>query len=106
MKLENQDLNTFISDSMKLGINPLAIAALDKDKGTNTLKYLHKAIYAEKFTKMAVDKAVAEAKEAWEAERNQFNKAPKTNPANPTNTKTTTPNNDKGLALEDFLNTL
>ena len=105
-KLTPDDLNLFISDSMKLGINPLSIAALDKtSKGTVALQMLYKAVYTDKIVKTAVDQAVAEAKAKWDADLNAKGTQPKPNPANPNNNKTNK-TDSKVMALDDFLKTL
>lgn len=105
-QLTPEDLNTFISDAMKQGINPLSIAALDRtSKGTMALKLLYKAIYSERITKEAIDKAVAAAEEKWNAAAEAKKGPPKSNPGNPNNGKTDKPNS-KGLALDEFLNSL
>lgn len=105
-QLSPEDLNTFISDAMKIGINPLSIAALDKtSKGTTALKLLYQAVYTEKIVKDATEKAVEEARAKWEADASAKGTQPKANPAQPNNTKTTK-TDPKGLALEDFLKAL
>jgi hypothetical protein len=105
-QLSSDDLNNFIADSMKLGINPLSIAALDRTtKGTTSLKMLYKAVYTDKIVKEATTKAVEEARVKWEADLVAKGAQPKQNPANPNNTKTTK-TDPKGMALDDFLNTL
>lgn len=105
-QLSPEDLNTFISDAMKIGINPLSIAALDKtSKGTTALKLLYKAVYTDKIVKDATEKAVADARAKWEADAAAKGTQPKANPAQPNNTKTTK-TDPKGLALDDFLKAL
>lgn len=105
-QLSSDDLNNFIADAMKLGINPLSIAALDKTaKGTTALKMLYKAVYTDKIVQTAIDKAVEEAKAKWEADAAAKGAQPKPNPANPNNTKTTK-TDAKGMALDDFLTSL
>ena len=105
-QLSPEDLNTFISDAMKIGINPLSIAALDKtSKGTTALKLLYQAVYTEKIVKDATEKAVEDARAKWEADASAKGTQPKANPAQPNNTKTTK-TDPKGLALEDFLKAL
>lgn len=105
-QLTPDQLNSFISDSMKVGINPLAIAALDKtSKGTVALQMLYKAVYTDKIVNSAVEKAVTEAKAKWEADLVAKGTQPKVNPAQANNSKTTK-TDPKGLALDAFLNTL
>lgn len=105
-QLNSDDLNNFIADSMKLGINPLSIAALDKTaKGTTALKMLYKAVYTDRIVKEAADKAVEEARTKWEADLVAKGGQPKQNPANPNNTKTNK-TDAKGMALDDFLKAL
>lgn len=106
MNMTAEQLNLFISEAAKLGINPLSIAALDKtSKGTVALKYLHTAINHEKLVKAAVDKAVAEARAKWEADLAATANQPKGNPAKPNASQTNQPD-AKGLALDEFLKTL
>lgn len=105
-QLSPEELNVFIADSMKIGINPLSIAALDKtSKGTLALKMLYKAVYAERLTQEAIKKAIEdhEAKRIADAEAKRTQ--PKSNPAG-SHTKKTEQTDEKGMALEDFLNTL
>lgn len=105
-QLSPEALNTFISDAMKLGINPLSIAALDKTtKGTTALKMLYKAVYTDKIVQDAVDKALAEAEAKRQAALEAKGAQPKANPANPNNSKTTK-TDSKGLALDEFLKSL
>lgn len=105
-QLTPDQLNTFISDAMKVGINPLSIAALDKtSKGTVALQMLYKAVYTDKIVKDATDKAVEEAKAKWDADLAAKGTQPKVNPAQPNNSKTTK-TDPKGMALDDFLNAL
>ena len=102
-QLSPDDLNNFIADAMKLGINPLSIAALDKStKGTVALKMLYKAVYTDKIVQEAVTKALADAEAKREADAAAKGNQPKTNPANPNNNKTNK-QEPKGLALEEFL---
>lgn len=106
MKLSSEDLNLFISDSMKIGINPLAIAALDRTpKGTTALQLLHKAVYFDKLADEKVQQALAEAEEKRLKNEEAKGGQPKSNPADPNTTKTTK-TDPKGLALEEFLDTL
>lgn len=105
-QLSPEDLNLFISDSMKVGINPLSIAALDKtSKGTTALKLLYKAVYSDRLVKDAVTKALAEAEAKREADVAAKGGQPKSNPAGINNSKTNT-TDPKGMALDDFLKTL
>ena len=105
-QLSPEDLNLFISDAMKVGINPLSIAALDKtSKGTTALKLLYKAVYSDRLVKDAVTKALAEAEAKREADAAAKGGQPKSNPAGINNSKTNT-TDPKGMALDDFLKTL
>lgn len=105
-QLNSEDLNNFISDAMQIGINPLSIAALDRtSKGTTALKMLYKAVYIDKITKDAVDKALEEAEAKRQKDIDAKDKTPKSNPAGPNNSKTNE-KNPKGIALDDFLKTL
>ena len=105
-QLSPEDLNLFISDAMKIGINPLSIAALDKtSKGTTALKLLYKAVYSDRLMKDAVTKALAEAEAKREADVAAKGGQPKSNPAGINNSKTNT-TDPKGMALDDFLKTL
>lgn len=109
-QMENQmtqeDLNNFISDAMKMGVNPLTIASLDKTaKGTTALKMLHQAVYADKIIKIAVDEAVAKVRAEYDDKAVAAGGQPKTNPAAPSKGKTDT-TDPKGMALDEFLGTL
>lgn len=109
-QMENQmtqeDLNNFISDSMKMGVNPLTIASLDKTaKGTTALKMLHQAVYADKIIKLAVDEAVAKVRAEYDDKEIAAGGKPKANPAVPNKGKTEQ-TDPKGMALDEFLGTL
>lgn len=106
MGMTSEEVNLFISEAAKLGINPLSVAALDKtSKGTAALRYLHTAINHDKILKEAVDKAVAEERAKWEVDTVAKRNQPKGNPANP-NTNKTDPKDPTGIALDDFLKSL
>jgi hypothetical protein len=105
-QLSPEDLNSFISDAMKVGINPLSIAALDKTaKGTTALKLLYQAVYTDRIVQAAVDKALADAETARAEAEAARTGQPKANPAAPNNNKTNK-TDSKGIALDDFLKTL
>ena len=105
-QMSQEDLNNFISDSMKMGVNPLTIASLDKTaKGTTALKMLHQAVYADKIIKIAVDEAVAKVRAEYDDKAVAAGGQPKTNPAAPSKGKTDT-TDPKGMALDEFLGTL
>lgn len=102
-KLSPEDLNTFISDTMKIGINPLSIAALDRTaKGTMALKMLYKAVYSDRIIQEAVTKALEEAETKRQADATAQKGQPKANPGAP-NTSKTSEGGSKGMALDEFL---
>lgn len=105
-QLSPDDLNSFISDAMKLGINPLSIAALDKtSKGTTALKLLYQAVYTDKIVQKAVEKALADAEAKRQADAAAKGGQPKANPA-ASNANKTNKTDSKGIALDDFLGSL
>lgn len=93
MNLDKTAVNKFFADALAVQKNPYQWLAQG-----GALPDLYYLIYRETLTKAAIDKAVADAKEAWEKANNV--KAPTSNPA-ATNINNS---NNNGISMDDLLN--
>lgn len=93
--IKGTDINNFFKDSMELKKNPYQWIAQGGD-----LRDLYNLVYREKLIKTQVDKSIAEARIAWDAEAKLQNKVPVANPAQPTIPSAI---NTNGLSLESLL---